>query len=118
MSEVENWARPLLDRLGRTSINQIDAHLAAGEAQFQTQVASDIVRDGLGIELVSADVDVLAEAFRCDADRALRFSAFATDLPLAAVRMLIGHAIALQEAHPSLYLSAGLGNRYGLYEGT
>jgi hypothetical protein len=68
-------------------------HMSAGEAQFQTQVASDIVRDGLGIELVSADGDVLAEVFRCDVDRTVTFSAFATDLPLAAVRMLIERAL-------------------------
>jgi hypothetical protein len=64
-----------------------------GESTMKTQVASDIVRDGLGVELVSASGDVLAEVFRCDADHTVVFNAFARQLPLAAVRMLIDRAL-------------------------
>src|SRR4051794_1065006 len=35
---------------------------------FRIQLASDIVRDGLGVELLDSDDRVVAEVFRCDAD--------------------------------------------------
>ena len=60
---------------------------------WRTQVASDVVRDGLGVELVSESGDVLAEVFRCDADHTVTFSAFAHALPLDAVRTLIARAL-------------------------
>ena len=37
-------------------------------ASWSTRVASDVVRDGLGLELLDAKTDVVAEVFRCDAD--------------------------------------------------
>jgi hypothetical protein len=61
--------------------------------RVKTQVASDVVRDGLGVELVSEASEVLAEVFRCDADHTVTFSAFVPGLPLAAVRMLIDRAL-------------------------
>jgi hypothetical protein len=67
--------------------------MAFVEAKFRTQVASDVVRDGLGVELVSESGDVLAEVFRCDADHTVSFSAFAVGLPLDGVRMLIARAL-------------------------
>jgi len=60
---------------------------------MRTQVASDVIRDGLGVELVSASGEVLAEVFRCDADHTVTFSAFAPGLPLVSVRMLIDRAL-------------------------
>lgn len=35
---------------------------------WTTQLASDIVRDGLGLELLDTPYRVVAEVFRCDAD--------------------------------------------------
>ena len=63
------------------------------ETKFRTQVASDVVRDGLGVELLSDTGAVLAEAFRWDARHTVTFSAFAEDLPLAGIRMLIDRAL-------------------------
>lgn len=60
---------------------------------FRTQVASDVVRDGLGVELLSEAGTVLAEVFRCDAKHTVTFTAFAEDLPLAGIRMLIDRAL-------------------------
>ncbi|AVB27146.1 hypothetical protein CXB36_02605 [Pseudomonas syringae pv. syringae] len=34
---------------------------------FRFQIASDVIRDGLGIELVDANGQVCAEVLRCDA---------------------------------------------------
>ena len=58
---------------------------------FRKQVASDVIRDGLGIELLSGD-QVVAEVFRCDADRSLVITTFGNDLPLIAVEQLIAVA--------------------------
>ncbi len=63
------------------------------ESKFRTQVASDVVRDGLGVELLSEAGVVLAEVFRWDAKRTVTFSAFAEDLPLEGVRILIDRAL-------------------------
>ncbi len=40
----------------------------AGERGWSLQVASDIIRDGLGVELLDASRRIRAEVFRCDAD--------------------------------------------------
>lgn len=63
------------------------------KTKFRTQVASDVVRDGLGVELLSETGAVLAEVCRWDAKLTVTFSAFAEDLPLAGVRMLIERAL-------------------------
>jgi len=65
---------------------------------MKTQVASDVIRDGLDVELVSDSGKVLAEVFRCDADHTVTFSSFAAGLPLHSVRMLIDRA--LGRLHP------------------
>ena len=61
------------------------------EGPFTFQLASDIQRDGLGVEL-STDAGILAEVFRCDADHTLTFTAYTQDIPLTAVEELIMHA--------------------------
>lgn len=43
---------------------------------FRTQFASDIVRDGLGVELLGPDDRIVAEVFRCDADHTLTVRTF------------------------------------------
>jgi hypothetical protein len=58
---------------------------------FRKQIASDVVRDGLGVELLSAD-QVVAEIFRCDADHSLIITTFDNDVPLVAIEELIALA--------------------------
>jgi hypothetical protein len=60
--------------------------------EFRTQVASDIIRDGFGVELVGADGAVLAEVFRSDADHTLTVSFFVKEIPLPAVELLLQRA--------------------------
>lgn len=60
-------------------------------AQFTTQVASDVIRDGLGVELVSPSGAVVAEVFRCDADKSVVVRTF-EDVPLQAIQHLIQRA--------------------------
>jgi hypothetical protein len=59
--------------------------------EFRYQVASDIRRDGLGVELVGNN-QVLAEIFRCDADNSLTLSVFVQDIPFIYVEKLVGMA--------------------------
>jgi hypothetical protein len=58
---------------------------------FRMQTASDINRDGLGVELL-ADEKVVAEVFRCDTDRTLIMTTFGNDIPLVALEGLISYA--------------------------
>jgi len=57
--------------------------------EYRFQIASDVIRDGLGVELTDAVGHVLAEVFRCDADNSLKVSLFNDDLPFALVEKLI-----------------------------
>ncbi|MFQ6006174.1 MAG: hypothetical protein ACE5OQ_11800 [Woeseia sp.] len=61
-------------------------------AHFKYQIASDIVRNGLGLELLNAEGDVLAEVFRCDKDHTVIISTFGNDLPAFEVEALISKA--------------------------
>ncbi|TWU50721.1 hypothetical protein Poly51_40140 [Rubripirellula tenax] len=38
---------------------------------WNTQIASDIHRDGLGVELLGFNGEIVAEVFRCDADNSI-----------------------------------------------
>jgi len=58
---------------------------------FATQIASDVLRDGLGVELLS-DGDVVAEVFRSDKDKSLIITTFGHDIPLVEVERLISRA--------------------------
>lgn len=60
--------------------------------QYSTQVASDIVRDGLGVELLDENLDVVAEVFRSDRDHTLLVNTFSYGIPLAAIELLIARA--------------------------
>jgi hypothetical protein len=44
--------------------------------KYRTQIASDIVRDGLGVELIDEDGTVVAEISRSDRDQTLTFATF------------------------------------------
>jgi hypothetical protein len=57
--------------------------------KYRYQVASDVVRDGLGLELVDERNNVLAEVFRRDANNSLTISLFSEGLPFAEVEKLV-----------------------------
>jgi len=61
-------------------------------AIFTTQVASDVIRDGLGVELLDSSGQVVAEVFRCDSDKTVVMTTFGNDLPLHAVETLLERA--------------------------
>lgn len=56
------------------------------------QVASDINRDGLGLELLDASDNVVAEVFRCDADNTLYLNTFAFDISVQDIDALLARA--------------------------
>jgi len=56
---------------------------------YRFQVASDVIRDGLGVESLGSADNVLAEVFRCDADNSLKISLFNEGLPFPQVEKLI-----------------------------
>lgn len=58
---------------------------------WRLQIASDVQRDGLGVELIDVEDRVVAEVFRCDADRTLTVTLFGP-VPFAAVEWLVGAA--------------------------
>jgi len=60
--------------------------------QLKIQTASDIIRDGLGVELINSENDVLAEIFRNDANHTLIINTFQNELPLDAIESLIKFA--------------------------
>jgi len=60
-------------------------------APFDMQVASEVIRDGLGVELL-ADGEVVAEVFRCDANHSLVLNTFGNDIPLVEIERLISRA--------------------------
>lgn len=47
--------------------------------QYRYQFASDVVRDGMGLELMDERWNVLAEVFRCDANKSLPISCILKD---------------------------------------
>ena len=59
---------------------------------WQLQIASDVIRDGLGVELLDGDGSVAAEVFRCDADHTVTVSIFAEDVPQVVLEELIAAA--------------------------
>jgi hypothetical protein len=65
---------------------------------WRTQVASDVDRDGLEVELIDASGDALAEVFRCDADHTVIVNTFSNDVPLRALEWLL--QVAREELEP------------------
>ncbi|MHA6887035.1 hypothetical protein [Ralstonia pseudosolanacearum] len=57
--------------------------------EFQLQVASDVQRDGLGLELLNDSGEVVAEVFRSDANNSLEVSFFEDGLPFVEVERLL-----------------------------
>jgi hypothetical protein len=59
---------------------------------YTTQVASDVHRDGVGVELLSETGEVVAEVFRSDRDHMVLVSTFSFDVPLRALEQLLARA--------------------------
>lgn len=81
-----------------------------GAKQYVLQRGSDVVRDGLFLELFADSLDgqVLAEVFFSDERHEMTFTAFVEDIPVAAVEWLIERSkLHLPPAtRPSWYESA------------
>lgn len=56
---------------------------------YKTQVASDIIRDGLGYELLNKELDTVAEIFRCDADYTVKVTGDLSGVPLTVLEWFI-----------------------------
>lgn len=59
---------------------------------YRTQIASDVQRNGLGVEVVSPDGTILAEVFRRDDDHTVSFALFDGRIPLRALELLVTRA--------------------------
>jgi hypothetical protein len=56
---------------------------------WKTQYASDVIRDGLGIELLDDVGNVVAEVFRCDADHTVTTRVYAGNIPATVIEELV-----------------------------
>ena len=63
--------------------------LDAMNTQYKIQIASDIVRDGLGAELLDEDRNVIAEVFRCDRNNTITVSTFSNAIPVSAMHFFL-----------------------------
>ena len=59
---------------------------------FKFQLASDVIRDGIGCELLSEDGEIIAEVFRSDRDHGVVVSMFKDNVPLDAMEALFAQA--------------------------
>ncbi len=59
---------------------------------YKLQTASDIQRDGLGVELYDKDGEVIVEVFRKDSDNTFSINTFDNDVPVDAIEMLLKYA--------------------------
>ena len=64
-----------------------------GNSSFAYQLASDVIRDGMGLELLDANGEVVAEVFRSDAEHSVQLRTFKAGLDDNAVRELAVAAI-------------------------
>lgn len=51
------------------------------KATWTMQVVSDVIRDGLGLELIDGSNQIAAEVFRCDADQTVTVRVFEKNVP-------------------------------------
>lgn len=72
-------------------VPQRDHHLPM-HAPWTMQIASDVIRDGLGLELVDSSGDIAAEVFRCDADHSVTVRRFDDSVPDDVLAELVDHA--------------------------
>lgn len=59
---------------------------------WNTQVASDVQRDGLGVELLNSRRSVVAEVFRCDANNSVFVNSFDNEIPLTVFEWFLQYA--------------------------
>ncbi|MBD2022332.1 hypothetical protein H6F43_19305 [Leptolyngbya sp. FACHB-36] len=60
--------------------------------QYHIQIASDIIRNGLSVELCDSNDNIVAEVFRCDANHTISVSTFNNDVPMNVLESLINFA--------------------------
>ena len=56
------------------------------------QLASDVIRDGRGLELLDGTDRIVAEVFRCDADHSVTVGVFDRAVPADVIEEFIQHA--------------------------
>lgn len=66
--------------------------MSRSSGPWRTQVASDVIRDGLGVELLDGENQIAAEVFLCDADPTVSASLFVETIPLHELEMLMARA--------------------------
>jgi hypothetical protein len=59
---------------------------------YSIQLASDVLRDGLGVEMLDASGRLVAEVFRCDAVEEVTLEIFEASLPPGLVDELVAYA--------------------------
>jgi hypothetical protein len=69
-------------------VANMDTHVRG----YTIQLASDVVRDGLGVEMLDASGRVVAEVFRCDAVEEVTLEIFEASLAPGVVDELVAHA--------------------------
>lgn len=57
--------------------------------KYSVRIVSDIIRDGLGAELLDENGNVIAEVFRCDRDKSLTISTFNDGISLTQIEEFI-----------------------------
>ena len=60
--------------------------------RWNTQVASDVRRDGLGVELLDSRRNVVAEVFRCNANNSIFVNSFDNEIPLTVFEWFLQYA--------------------------
>jgi hypothetical protein len=62
-------------------------------ASFSYQLASDVIRDGMSLELLDANGEVVAEVFRSDAEHSVQLNTFRANLAESVIRELATAAV-------------------------
>ena len=57
--------------------------------KYKLVIASDVVRDGLGVELEDEAGEIVAEVFRCDPDHTVVVSTFGHSVPADTMAWLL-----------------------------
>jgi hypothetical protein len=59
------------------------------QSPWHLQIASDVIRDGLGMELLDGVENIAAEVFRCDADHTVTLRVFVEGVPQVVIDELV-----------------------------
>jgi hypothetical protein len=60
---------------------------------FTIQIASDIHRDGLGVELLDSNGAIVAEVFRCDRDKTVEVTCWSNDVTEEILAWLLPYSV-------------------------